>query len=145
VTVFSWQILDKPNQESDRRLARHLVSLYHPNATRGNTDANTAAGNIDQTFLKEYIIFARSTLAPELGDDVVESLVQVCSVFSFVLNITRLTSAPQGYLNMRSMGGAGSKTISATPRQLESLIRISQVHPTTTLNCRLIVSTLGTS
>lgn len=33
---------------------------------------------------------------------------------------------------MRSLGGSGSKTISATPRQLESLIRISQVwclHP----------------
>jgi DNA replication licensing factor MCM4 len=32
----------------------------------------------------------------------------------------------KGYLSMRAMGGRGSKTISATPRQLESLIRISQ-------------------
>lgn len=32
----------------------------------------------------------------------------------------------QGYLAMRAMGGRGSKTITATPRQLESLIRISE-------------------
>jgi DNA replication licensing factor MCM4 len=32
----------------------------------------------------------------------------------------------QGYLSMRSLGGRGSKTITATPRQLESMIRISQ-------------------
>lgn len=32
----------------------------------------------------------------------------------------------KGYLDMRNMVGRGTKTISATPRQLESLIRISE-------------------
>lgn len=39
-------------------------------------------------------------------------------------------SLHQAYLGMRRRGGGGnggSKTISATPRQLESLIRIAQV------------------
>lgn len=32
----------------------------------------------------------------------------------------------KGYLDMRNMVGRGTKTISATPRQLESLIRLSE-------------------
>ncbi|CAM9936636.1 unnamed protein product [Discosporangium mesarthrocarpum] len=32
----------------------------------------------------------------------------------------------RGYLDMRNMVGSGTKTISATPRQLESLIRLSE-------------------
>ena len=32
----------------------------------------------------------------------------------------------RGYLAMRSLGGRGAKTITATPRQLESLIRLAQ-------------------
>ena len=47
-------------------------------------------------------------IAPQISDGAVDALVQ-------------------GYLAMRSIGGRGVKTISATPRQLESLIRISQV------------------
>ena len=61
----------------------------------------------DQEFLKDYIIYARNNIAPEITDEAEHVLVQ-------------------GYLAMRSLGGRGSKTITATPRQLESLIRISQ-------------------
>jgi DNA replication licensing factor MCM4 len=100
-------ILDKPNDDSDRRLARHLVSLYHTD------NANSAASTmkVDQTFLRDYILYARTQRAPDIDDAAEELLVQ-------------------GYLDMRSLGsggrGGGSKTITATPRQLESLIRISQ-------------------
>ena len=62
---------------------------------------------MDQTFLRDYIIYARNNCHPEVGEPAVEVLVS-------------------GYLEMRAMGGRGSKTISATPRQLESLIRLSQ-------------------
>ena len=64
-------------------------------------------GAVDQGFLRDYLIYARATVQPEVSEEAVEVLVQ-------------------GYLSMRSMGGRGSKTITATPRQLESLIRISQ-------------------
>ncbi len=96
-------ILDKPNAEQDRRLARHLVSLYYSD----DVIREQKRGTVDQKFLKDYLLYARHNIQPEVGDAAVEVLVE-------------------GYLSMRSMGGRGSKTISATPRQLESLIRISQ-------------------
>ena len=105
--------MDKPNPDIDRRLAKHLVSLYYPQAvqTAAAEDNNNQA--LSQEFLREYIQYARSVSAPELTTEAAEILIQ-------------------GYLAMRSMGnssasgGSGSKTISATPRQLESLIRLSQ-------------------
>ena len=96
-------ILDKPNADSDRRLARHLVSLYHAGAGQKAAEE----GTVDQAFLRDYIAFARGSIQPEIGQEAVEVLVG-------------------GYLEMRALGGRGAKTISATPRQLESLIRISQ-------------------
>lgn len=99
-------MLDKPNAISDRKLARHLVSLYHPEADRA-VQPNDGVTTVNQAFLKDFVAYARYTQAPEISDEAVNVLVE-------------------GYLAMRSMGGRGSKTISATPRQLESLIRISQ-------------------
>lgn len=103
-------ILDNPNADSDRRLAKHLVSLYYPvgGVDNGGVENTRYTEVVSQGFLKEYIQYARHTLAPVISADAVETLVQ-------------------GYLAMRALGGRGSKTISATPRQLESLIRLSQV------------------
>jgi DNA replication licensing factor MCM4 len=96
-------ILDKPHAENDRRLARHLVSMYFDEADRVAMNP----GGISQEFLRDYIIYARSNITPELSDEAAEDLVKY-------------------YLEMRSLGNRGTKTITATPRQLESLIRISQ-------------------
>lgn len=106
--------------DSDRRLAKHLVSLYYSgadnagdNGNGGGAGAGGAGGvqTVDQDFLRDYIAYARATVAPDFdsreSNEAVEVLVR-------------------GYLAMRAMGGSGSKTITATPRQLESLIRISQ-------------------
>ena len=95
-------ILDKPNKENDRRLAQHLVSLYY-----GDHEAIPSKEVCDQDFLRDYIMYARSNIAPEITDGAEAALVE-------------------GYLSMRALGGRGSKTITATPRQLESLIRLSQ-------------------
>jgi DNA replication licensing factor MCM4 len=94
-------ILDKPNDDSDRKLARHLVSLYHQERS-----SYISKERYDQNFIRDYILYAKTHCAPEIDDKAEDSLVQ-------------------GYLDMRSLGG-GSKTITATPRQLESLIRLSQ-------------------
>lgn len=96
-------VLDKPNAESDRRLARHLVSLYHP---RVSEDA-LRTRLVQQEFLKDYIQYSRGAVAPEIGDAAAEALIR-------------------GYLDMRAQGGRGAKTIAATPRQLESMIRLAQ-------------------
>lgn len=109
-------ILDKPSSESDRRLATHLVSLYHDLSDGMNEEAPMTNSKYDdstknqaasQEFLRDYIAYARSTINPELSSEAELLLIS-------------------NYLMMRSLGGRGMKTITATPRQLESLIRLSQ-------------------
>ena len=93
-------ILDAPNVESDRRLAQHLVGLYYDTP-------NVEQPPFDQNLLRDFIAYARENIHPELSDLATRDLISA-------------------YLDMRSLGGSGgngSRTISATPRQLESLIR----------------------
>jgi len=98
-------ILDSPNVDQDRRLAQHLVGLYYetPNVVRPP---------LDQELLRDYIEYARENIHPEISDEASAQLIA-------------------SYLEMRNAGGGavgnhGTRTISATPRQLESLIRLSE-------------------
>jgi len=93
-------LLDKPNEETDRRLARHLVSLHYKDPPRRRR------GAIDASLLTDYVSYARAAIQPVLSDEAAEELVE-------------------GYVEMRRMGGS-RKVITATPRQLESLIRLSE-------------------
>ena len=98
-------ILDAPNVESDRRLAQHLVGLYYETP-------NVVQPPLDQSLLRDYIAHARDSIHPELSDLATRELIKA-------------------YLDMRHTGSAshgnnGSRTISATPRQLESLVRLSE-------------------
>ncbi len=61
---------------------------------------------MNHSLLKDYIAYARAHVFPVLSEEAGEELVQ-------------------GYLGLRGSGGEG-KTITATPRQLESLIRLSE-------------------
>jgi DNA replication licensing factor MCM4 len=63
-------------------------------------------GAIEASLLTDYVSFARSHVQPVLSDEAAEELVE-------------------GYVEMRRMGGS-RKVITATPRQLESLIRLSE-------------------
>ena len=92
-------VLDKPNPETDKKLAQHLVSLYW-------ADVPSKEDFIDKETLRDYIAYARKHIHPIISDEARELLVD-------------------GYVKMRRMGG-NKKTITATPRQLESLIRLSE-------------------
>ena len=78
-------VLDTPNPDSDRRLAKHLVSLYHPTPITttgtGKGEGQTGTGNgsevIGQEFLRDYIAYARANIAPEVSEEAIEVLVQV--------------------------------------------------------------------
>jgi DNA replication licensing factor MCM4 len=91
------------------------VSLYYPDdiiagmkeAQKQQDLEQGIASTVDQQFLKEYILFARTHVFPEISLPARELLVQY-------------------YLEMRGLGNRGTKTITATPRQLESLIRLSE-------------------
>jgi DNA replication licensing factor MCM4 len=104
-------LLDKPAERTDRLLARHLVGLYAARPAAGSApgsggavDVSEVGAPIDQRTLTEYISYARQNCHPRLSDGAGEELVQA-------------------YVEMRR-SGASRKTISATPRQLESLIRL---------------------
>jgi len=92
-------ILDQPDADLDRQLAQHLVGLYYEKP-------NIITPALDHSLLREYIEYAREHIHPELTDEAAEQLLN-------------------SYLELRSSGN-GSRTIAATPRQLESLIRLSE-------------------
>ncbi|ORZ39082.1 MCM2/3/5 family-domain-containing protein [Catenaria anguillulae PL171] len=95
-------ILDLPDEAYDRRLARHLVELY----MEDRPDSGAAAAGLDVCpahMLTKYISYAKKNMART----------HLCE--------------------MRSLGSAhgngnGQRTVTATTRQLESMIRLSEAH-----------------
>lgn len=96
-------ILDTVSMEDDQRLGRHIVSLYTSSGA-----SRAAKDSIDVRTLTKYISYARS-LQPTLTEEASRDLAN-------------------GYVAMRKVNGTAGKTVSATTRQLESLIRLSEAH-----------------
>ncbi|GIQ84650.1 mini-chromosome maintenance complex protein 4 [Kipferlia bialata] len=92
-------ILDTPSKESDRKLAMHLCGLYRPKPKQAIDE------KLDRKVLAAYIKAARD-INPRLTEQATRMLVD-------------------SYVQLRS-AGISSRTVSATPRQLESLIRLSE-------------------
>jgi DNA replication licensing factor MCM4 len=109
-------ILDKQSESHDRRLANHIVSLYSKpkdslmQAVQQKSETQTTemyrSNSITREFFANYISYARKYCNPIIPDFVVDDLVRE-------------------YTKMRNMGNS-KKTITATPRQLESMIRIAE-------------------
>ncbi|KAK5973856.1 Disc proliferation abnormal [Trichostrongylus colubriformis] len=91
-----------PHTLLSRWKTNHLVSLYYKNK------AESQAEQLDMALLRDYIAYAKANVHPKLSDD--------CSQFII-----------DKYLFMRK-AGAQHGQISAYPRQLESLIRLSEAH-----------------
>ncbi|KAH7575014.1 hypothetical protein JRO89_XS02G0035500 [Xanthoceras sorbifolium] len=97
-------ILDKADEQTDRRLAKHIVALHFQNPE------SAEQGVVDLATLTEYMSYARKHIHPQLSDEAAEELTR-------------------GYVEMRRRGnfpGSSKKVITATPRQIESLIRLSE-------------------
>lgn len=106
-------VLDNPNRQSDTKLARHIVSLYFEKKENHEEVARQklySSGNfiISTEKLTSYISYSKLKCNPILSEEAGESLVK-------------------GYVEMRK-SGTSQNTITATTRQLESLIRISEAH-----------------
>jgi DNA replication licensing factor MCM4 len=96
-------VLDKQDDTLDRRLARHIIGLHHADGG--------AAGNqrqVSAEMLTAYISFAKRTVSPVISDAAQIELINT-------------------YVQMRRSGG-NRKVVTATPRQLESLIRLAEAH-----------------
>ncbi|ORY57703.1 MCM2/3/5 family-domain-containing protein [Leucosporidium creatinivorum] len=100
-------VLDRIDEANDRRLAGFLVSLYlEDRPATGGTDIMKIED------LSSYISWARNHIHPVLTGDASEALVKA-------------------YVDMRNMGTdarTSDRRITATTRQLESMIRLSEAH-----------------
>lgn len=61
---------------------------------------------LTRTFLARYISYARENIKPKISDEAEREIIR-------------------GYMQMRTLG-ASRKVITATPRQIESIIRLSE-------------------
>ena len=96
-------MLDKSNEKMDRKLAEHILSLY---TKEYSMEIEQTRPSINRELLAKYISLARRKANPVIPAECVEGLVNA-------------------YVDMRRMG-SNRNIITATPRQLESLIRISE-------------------
>ncbi|KAI9645520.1 MCM DNA helicase complex subunit [Ciborinia camelliae] len=102
-------ILDRIDETNDRRLARHLLSMYlddKPQSASGGLEI------LPIEFLTSYISYARAKCQPRISQEASAELVSA-------------------YVEMRKLGEdirAAERRITATTRQLESMIRLSEAH-----------------
>lgn len=85
----------------DARLAAHLTSLYSVSGVKKKADLP-----VEPELFRRYVSFARRWVHPQLSEDSAKALLK-------------------GYLDLRNQG-TSREMITATPRILESLIRISE-------------------
>ncbi|KAI1713878.1 MCM2/3/5 family domain-containing protein [Ditylenchus destructor] len=95
-------VLDPEIEEYDKRLAKHLTNFY----LEGDKEAEREQ-QLDMAFLRDYIAYAKENIKPQVGVKTADILIQK-------------------YLEMRYQGAQDSGNITAYPRQLESLIRLSE-------------------
>jgi DNA replication licensing factor MCM4 len=119
-------VLDRVDEQEDRRLAKHLVGMYledtPENASREEIlvstiaypDLTLVANAVQQPieFLTSYITYAKTQIHPVLTQPAADALTEA-------------------YVAMRKLGDdirAAERRITATTRQLESMIRLSEAH-----------------
>ncbi|KAK5678867.1 MCM DNA helicase complex subunit [Elasticomyces elasticus] len=101
-------VLDRIDENTDRKLARHLVGMYLEDAPE-----NASRDEIlPVEFLTSYISYARANIHPAITQPAADALVR-------------------SYVAMRKLGEdirAAERRITATTRQLESMIRLAEAH-----------------
>ncbi|KAF2878065.1 MCM2/3/5 family-domain-containing protein [Massariosphaeria phaeospora] len=101
-------VLDRIDEQNDRRLARHLVGMYLEDAPENATHLEV----LPVDFLTSYISYARTNIHPKITDEAQKALVEA-------------------YVAMRALGAdirSQERRITATTRQLESMIRLAEAH-----------------
>jgi DNA replication licensing factor MCM4 len=97
-------VLDKPNERDDRRLAQHIVGLYLE-----QRPTVSASQFLPIEEFTRYLNYAKK-IHPAISEEAGSLLIK-------------------NYTDMRKMGKQGNhKVITATTRQLESMIRLAEAH-----------------
>merc|ERR1712071_7580 len=95
-------MLDPQDELYDKRLARHLVSLYYSALEEAESEF------MELDVLRDYIAYGKEHINPMLNDAASVRLIE-------------------SYVEMRRIG-SGRGQVTAYPRQLESLIRLAKAH-----------------
>lgn len=101
-------VLDKVDENTDRELAQHLTNLY----IEDKPDHVSVDDVLPVEFLTAYINYAKEIIKPVITERAKTELVRA-------------------YVGMRKIGDdsrSDEKRITATTRQLESMIRLSEAH-----------------
>jgi DNA replication licensing factor MCM4 len=98
---FIWLMLDKRNRDSDRRLGEHLVAMYSESGAKARKEAV-----LDAALFKRYVAFARRYVHPVITEEAA-------------------TLLAKQYIDLRNEGSSRN-IVTATPRILESMIRIAE-------------------
>ena len=101
-------VLDKVDANTDRELAKHLTSLYLEDIPENASTDDV----LPVEFLTMYINYAKDNIHP-------------------VITKAAKTELVRAYVGMRKIGDdsrSDEKRITATTRQLESMIRLSEAH-----------------
>lgn len=98
-------MLDSIDEARDTKLARHLVGLYLDSSESSKIYQPDL---LDIETFAMYISYAREAVHPVMNDECMEFLADE-------------------YVKMRKMGGS-KKVFTATTRQLEAMIRLSEAH-----------------
>ncbi|KAE8151150.1 DNA replication licensing factor MCM4 [Aspergillus avenaceus] len=101
-------VLDRVDEQEDRRLAKHLVNMYLEDKPENASDEEI----LPIEFLTAYITYAKTKVHP-------------------VLTPAAGRALSDAYVNMRKLGDdirSTDRRITATTRQLESMIRLSEAH-----------------
>ncbi|EEB09036.1 MCM complex subunit Cdc21 [Schizosaccharomyces japonicus yFS275] len=101
-------MLDRVDEATDMKLADHIVSMYMEDAPVHVSSKEV----LPLEFLTSYITYARANVHPVISEAAADELVRA-------------------YVEMRKMGEdvrAAERRVTATTRQLESMIRLSEAH-----------------
>jgi DNA replication licensing factor MCM4 len=101
-------VLDRIDEQEDRRLAKHLVGMYLEDAPENASREQI----LPIEFLTSYITYAKTNIHPIITPAAGAALVDA-------------------YVAMRKLGDdirSADRRITATTRQLESMIRLSEAH-----------------
>lgn len=99
-------MIDKVDSNADRRLAKHLTSMYLDDIPENGAQEEV----VSVEFLAKYVSYVKQNLHPQITNAAKDELVRI-------------------YVQMRSLGeGATHRRITATTRQLESMVRLSEAH-----------------
>ncbi|KAJ2781512.1 MCM DNA helicase complex subunit [Coemansia javaensis] len=116
-------VLDTVDEAMDRRLARHIVGLYADgpsSAAAADADAELPVMPADR--LTRYIAYARRHVRPAISDAAADALTAA------YVDLRRMGRDAGATTAGAVSGAASSGRVTATARQLESMIRMSEAH-----------------